>query len=134
MKPVRVLLADDEEELVAALVERLELRGITVDGVCTCEAALALLQDKRYDVAVLDVKLPRMSGVELKKKMVRTAPHMKFIFITGHGSYNCFQEGSAEAGQPYYLLKPVDIDLLVAKISELTAENPSSDVRKDETS
>jgi DNA-binding NtrC family response regulator len=130
MKPIRVLLADDEEELVAALVERLALRGITADGVSTCEAAFALLKDQRYDVAVLDVKLPRMSGFELKKHMERMAPHMKFIFITGHGSYASFQEGTAEAGQPYYLLKPVDIDLLVAKIREISSAD-SSPAQKD---
>lgn len=124
MKPIRVLLADDEEELVAALVERLALRGITADGVTTCEAAFALLKEKPYDVAVLDVKLPRMSGLELKKQMARTAPGMKFIFITGHGSFDSFQEGTAEAGQSYYLLKPVDIDLLVARICEITAAGP----------
>ncbi len=121
MKPIRVLLADDEEELIAALVERLALRGITADGVSTCEAALACLKEKRYDVAVLDVKLPRMSGFELKKQMERIAPDMKFIFITGHGSYASYQEGTSQAGRPYYLLKPVDIELLVAKIREITA-------------
>jgi DNA-binding response OmpR family regulator len=121
MKQIRVLLADDEEELVSALVERLEMRGIATDGVTTCEAALAMLRDNRYDVAVLDVKLPRMSGFEIKKQMARMAPDLKFIFITGHGSYSHFQEGTAEAGQPYYLIKPVDIELLVAKIREIAA-------------
>jgi DNA-binding NtrC family response regulator len=130
MDPIRVLLADDEEELVGALVERLALRGIMADGVTTCEAALWMLQQNRYDVALLDVKLPRMSGFELKKKMARLAPHMKFIFITGHGSYSSFQEGTGEAGQSYYLLKPLDIDLLVDKIRDIVAENPSSP-RKD---
>lgn len=124
MKPIRVLLADDEEELVTALVERLELRGIAADGVTTCEAAFALLEEHRYDVAVLDVKLPRMSGFELKKQMARMAPDLKFIFITGHGSYSSFQEGTAEAGRSYYLLKPVDIEMLAAKIREITAVDP----------
>jgi DNA-binding response OmpR family regulator len=124
MKPIRVLLADDEEELVTALVERLELRGIAVDGVTTCEEAFALLEEHRYDVAVLDVKLPRMSGFELKKQLARLAPDLKFIFITGHGSYSSFQEGTAEAGRSYYLLKPVDIEMLAAKIREITAVDP----------
>jgi DNA-binding NtrC family response regulator len=121
MNPIRVLLADDEEELVTALVERLALRGITADGVTTCEAAFAQLKQHHYDVAVLDVKLPRMSGFELKKQLALLAPGMKFIFITGHGSYSSFQEGTAEAGRPYYLLKPVDIETLAAKIREITA-------------
>jgi DNA-binding NtrC family response regulator len=133
MKPIRVLLADDEEELVTALIERLALRGITADGATTCETAFALLRDNRYDVAVLDVKLPRMSGFELKKQMARMAPGLRFIFITGHGSYSSFQEGTAEAGRSYYLLKPVDIELLAAKIREITAstENLTKDNADD---
>jgi DNA-binding NtrC family response regulator len=121
MKPIRVLLADDEEELVTALVERLALRGITADGVTNCQAAFELLKEHRYDVAVLDVKLPGMSGFELKKQMVRLAPGLKFIFITGHGSYSSFQEGTADAGASYYLLKPVDIETLATRIREIAA-------------
>ena len=126
MKTIRVLLVDDEEELVAAVVERLALRGIAADGATTCEAAFALLKEKPYDVAVLDVKFPRISGFELKKRMARSAPGMKFIFITGHGSLDSFQEGAAEAGRSYYLLKPVNIDLLVAKIREIDADRSTS--------
>lgn len=130
MKQIRVLLADDEEELVSALVERLTLRGILVDGVTTCEAAFGRVQHQHYDVAVLDVKLPGMSGFELKKKIAQIAPDTKFIFITGHGSYSSFQQGTTEAGHPYYLLKPVDIELLVEKIHQITAANGPAEHRE----
>jgi DNA-binding response OmpR family regulator len=120
MKTIRVLLADDEEEFVTALVERMAIRGIPVDGVTTCDAAFDLAKQNKYDVAVLDVKLPGMSGFELKKKIARIAPQTKFIFITGHGSYSSFKQGTCEAGCPYYLLKPVDIEVLVERINEIT--------------
>ena len=119
MKTIRVLLVDDEEELVTTLAERLGLRGIDAEWVTTCEEALKMLPHKQFHLAVLDVKMPRMSGLALKRKMEAVAPGMKFIFMTGHGSERDFEEGSAEAGASYYLLKPVDIESLAEKIREM---------------
>ena len=119
MKTIRVLLVDDEEDLVATLAERLGLRGMEAEWVTTSEGAFDMLQRKSFHVAVLDIKLPRMSGLALKRKMEAVAPGMKFIFMTGHGSKKDFEEGTAEAGASYYLLKPVDIESLANKIREM---------------
>ncbi|MFO7738413.1 MAG: response regulator [Desulfatiglandaceae bacterium] len=121
MKTIHVLMVDDEEDLVVTLAERLELRGFHAEWVTTCEAALEMLKHKRFDVAVLDIKLPRMSGLALKRKMEALAPDMKFIFMTGHGSEKDFEEGTAEAGLPNYFLKPIDIKLLVNRIVEMVS-------------
>ena len=119
MSGIRVLLVDDEEELVSTLAERLSLRGIFADWATSSEGALERLSSGRYDVAVLDVKIPRISGIELKKRMDEKSPGMKFIFITGHGSEADFQAGSAEAGSDYYLVKPVNIEDLIRKMREV---------------
>ena len=122
MSEIRVLLVDDEEELVSTLAERLSLRGIFADWATSAEEALERLSPGRYDVAVLDVKIPRISGIELKKRMDEKNPGMKFIFITGHGSEADFQAGSAEAGLDYYLVKPVNIEDLIKKMREVLTE------------
>jgi DNA-binding response OmpR family regulator len=118
MKKMRVLLVDDEEELVTTMAERLCLRGIDSDWAVSAEEALEKLNSRAYDIAVLDVKIPKISGIELKKKMDRIHPEMKFIFLTGHGSEVNFREGSAEAGAEYYLVKPVNIEDLIKKMKE----------------
>ena len=115
---MRVLLVDDEEELVTAMAERLCLRGIDSDWAVSAEEALEKLNSRAYDIAVLDVKIPKISGIELKKRMDRIHPEMKFIFLTGHGSEANFREGSAEAGPEYYLVKPVNIEDLIIKMKE----------------
>ena len=66
---MRVLLVDDEKELVATLAERLAIRGIDADWVTSSEEALKLAETETYDLAVLDVKIPRISGIELEKKL-----------------------------------------------------------------
>jgi DNA-binding response OmpR family regulator len=119
-KSMRVLLVDDEAELVSTLAERLSFRGIEADWVTSGEEALKQVERQRYEVAVLDVKIPRISGLALKKLLEEKYPEMKFIFLTGHGSEEDFRIGSAEAGAEYYLIKPVDLNLLLDKIKEIT--------------
>jgi len=115
---MKILLVDDEEELVSTLAERLALREIAADWAITGEAALKMAEAQSYDLAILDIKIPRISGVDLKKLLQAKCPHMKFIFMTGHGSGNDFKAGAAEAGAEYYLVKPVDINILTQKIDK----------------
>jgi len=116
---MKVLLVDDEKKFAMMLSKRLVLRGIDVDYVYTGEEALVMAGNSRYDVAILDVKMPGIGGIELKRKLSGLAPGMKFIFLTGHGSETDFEIGSAEAA--YYLAKPLQIEKLIEILHEVTA-------------
>lgn len=116
---MRVLLVDDEEQLVSTLAERLTLRGIEAEWVTSSTAALERVQSEKFDLAVLDVKIPKISGLELKKRLQVIDPKMKFIFMTGHGSEDDFKIGTAEAGKDFYLVKPVKIEDLIEKMNEV---------------
>lgn len=120
---MRVLLVDDESELVSTLAERLAIRGIQADWVTEAEDALRMAEANCYDVAVLDIRLPGMSGLDLQNIMKSKCPGLKFIFMTGHGSQGDFQAGTAEAGPDYYLVKPVSIEELTEKMNKLTSES-----------
>ena len=115
---MRVLLVDDEVELVSTLAERLSIRGIDADWVTNAEDALRSVETQTYDLALLDVKIPKISGLELKKKLQAKCPGMKFIFLTGHGSEDDYKAGTAAAGAAYYLVKPVNIDDLVKRMND----------------
>ena len=116
---IRVLLVDDEEEFVSTLSERLSLRDIEADWVVSAEEALNKIEHAEYDLAVLDVKMPQVSGIELKHMLHEKCPEMRFIFMTGHGSEQDFHAGSNEAGAEYYLVKPVHIEDLMTKMKEV---------------
>jgi DNA-binding response OmpR family regulator len=116
---MHVLLVDDERELVSTLAERLALRGIRAEWVTSSEEALERVRARCFDVAVLDVKIPRMSGLELQKQLAEHCPAMKYIFLTGHGSEEDFRTGSAKAGDDNYLIKPVKIETLIDKLQRL---------------
>ena len=113
---MRILLVDDELEFVVTLAERLALRGIDADYTIQPEDAVEKAKATDYQLAVLDVKMPKVSGINLKKQLQKTTPEMKFIFLTGHGSEESYREGASEAGAEYYLLKPIQIEDLVDKI------------------
>ncbi len=113
---MRLLLVDDEVELVSTLAERLSFRGIDADWVASGEEALKKAETETYDLAVLDVKMPRISGIKLKGMLEAKYPDMKFIFMTGHGSEDDFRTGSSKA---YYLVKPINIEALISKINEV---------------
>jgi len=114
---MKVLLVDDEEELVSTLAERLSFRGIEADWSTAGDQALEAARSAHYDIAVLDVKMPHISGIELKRRLEKTNPSMRFIFVTGHGSEEDFRTGSAEAA--HYLVKPLDIEALITTLHEL---------------
>ena len=112
---MRVLLVDDEEEFVTTLAERLTIRGFAVEYATKAADALVLAGKNVYDIAVLDMKMPVIGGLQLREILERQHPEMKFIFLTGHGSEDDYRAGSTGAG---YLVKPVDINTLIQKMKQ----------------
>jgi DNA-binding response OmpR family regulator len=113
---MKVLLVDDEKEFVSALAERLSFRGVDAHWAVSGDEALTMARDARYDLAILDVKMPGLGGIELRKRLHEVQPGMRFIFLTGHGSQEDFKAGSEEAS--FYLAKPLKIEDLMEKIKE----------------
>jgi CheY-like chemotaxis protein len=120
MEQLRVLLVDDEEELVTTLVERLEIRGHTAVGVLTGQEAIARVKDQVFDVAVLDLKMPGEDGVEIMKLLKRICPGLPIILLTGHMSEGASERG-IQAGADDYIIKPVNIEDLVVKMRHAVA-------------
>ena len=116
---MRVLLVDDEHELVTTLAERMAFRGIAVDWATSGTDALKLVADNQYDVAVLDLKMPGIGGFELKERIQQIKPQIRFIVLTGHGEEMSYQMGKAQTSSEYYLIKPVDIEVLLKKIHDV---------------
>jgi DNA-binding NtrC family response regulator len=117
---LRILIVDDEEELVSALVERLNLRAFQAAGVTSGTAALEYLAGKPCDVVVLDVKMPGLSGLDLIRRIKSDHPDLEVILLTGHGSKQDADQGM-ELGAYDYLMKPVKIDNLVKILLQAAA-------------
>ncbi|MBU2513976.1 response regulator [bacterium] len=120
MKQIKLLLVDDEEELVKTLSERMTMRDFGTDIALNGEEALKIVDNEVPDVMVLDLKMPGIDGMEVLKRIKKHYPEIQVIILTGHGSDKDEQD-SMELGAFAYLTKPVNINLLVAKIKEAYA-------------
>jgi len=112
MDALRILIVDDEDELVTTLVERLRMRGIEASGVNSGEEALELLESKLFDVLLVDVKMPGLGGLQLVCEVKSRRPNQQVVLLSGHGSIEDAEKGK-ELGVFDYVLKPVAIEKLV---------------------
>lgn len=117
MRTVRLLLVDDEARFVETLSKRLTARGFDVEGALSGAQALELLQERPFDVVLLDVWMPGMDGLEVLKEIRRLHPSVRVVLVSGNASITAAVEG-IRLGATDYLLKPVDIEDVLAKIEE----------------
>jgi len=112
-----ILLVDDEKTLLEYLSKRLLRQGFTVKATFSGEEAIEAAKEEHYDVAVVDLKMPGMDGVETQRRLKEIQPFIQCIVLTGHGSIqSALESGQEDAFQ--YLLKPVDHDKLIDAIKK----------------
>lgn len=119
---VKVLLVDDEEAYVRILAKRLRKRNFEVATAFSGVQGVQAVRNAEYDVAVLDLKMEDLDGIEVLKIFKTMVPDMAVIMLTGHGSEQAARDG-IEYGAYDYLLKPCDFDDLVQKILEAAAQS-----------
>ena len=103
--PIRLLVVDDDEQLRQTLVRRFQKLGMAVVEAGSAEAALPLLGQSRFDVALLDLHLPGMSGVEFLARLKAEQPETEALMLTAHGSVDTAIQAMKE-GAYDYLAKP----------------------------
>jgi DNA-binding NtrC family response regulator len=110
-----VLLIDDEVGYINVLSNRLSKRNFVVAKANSGSEALQQMRRQDFDVAVLDLKMEDMDGIEVLKILKKMAPEVAVIMLTGHGSAEAAHEGIRE-GAYDYLTKPCEFEELVEKI------------------
>jgi DNA-binding response OmpR family regulator len=117
-KTVRILLVDDEEGFVDVLAKRLSRRNFTAATAYDGGQAVRLLRRADFDIAVLDLKMEGMDGLEVLKIFKVMAPDLPVVILTGHGCLSSAEEG-LRSGAADYISKPYDFNELVKKIRAL---------------
>jgi len=116
-QPIRLLLVDDEEAYVHVLSKRISRRKIEVTTALSGSEAIQAVRRQDFDVAVLDLKMEDMDGIEVLKILKKMVPELAVIMLTGHGSEKAAREGIL-FGAYDYLTKPCDLTDLLTKIRE----------------
>lgn len=120
MDKKRILLVDDEQELVNMIKMRLEFTGYEVISANDGEAALATAKKEKPDLIVLDLMLPKMAGYEVCRtlKADEEYKHIPIILLSGKAQDADKAEG-AKAGANAYVTKPFEPKAFLGKIQEL---------------
>ncbi|MGD9162086.1 MAG: response regulator [Desulfobacteraceae bacterium] len=114
---IKLLFVDDEKGFVHVLSNRLSKRGIDVCRTYSGSEGIRALREQDFDVALLDLKMEDMDGLEVLKIFKKMYPQMAVIMLTGHGSEQAAREG-IEYGAFDYLTKPCELDELLEKIHD----------------
>ena len=122
MSIANILLVDDEEPFVETMAKRLNKREFTVLTAFSGQESMDKLEkDTSVEVVVLDVKMPGMDGVDTLRAIKQHHPLVEVIMLTGHATVESAIEGM-KLGAFDYLMKPCDLEQLVAKVKEAAAK------------
>jgi two-component system OmpR family response regulator len=113
----RVLLIDDEVAFTSNLAMILSVRGYEATAVHDGESAVRAVEEGEFDVAILDLMMPGIDGIETLRQIKRKKPLLEVIMLTGHGSVDTGVEGM-NLGAFDYAMKPIDIGDLLEKIAD----------------
>lgn len=113
-----VLVVDDDPSMRAALVESVRRLGFAVQGAIDGADAIERVARFRPWLVLTDLKMPRMTGLDLVKEMKRRAPQASIVLMTAYGSVETAVE-AMKLGASDYLMKPFSMDLLARMITNL---------------
>jgi two-component system response regulator PhoP len=115
---MRVLLVEDEAPLRETLAARLKREGFAVDAAADGEEGLYLGKEVPFDVAVIDLGLPKLSGLDLVKQLRADGGRYPILILTARSSWQDKVEG-LKAGADDYLVKPFHVEELLARLNAL---------------
>lgn len=113
---MKLLFIDDEQTFLKYLAKRLVIDGFNVTTTFSGEEGVEAATNEEFDVAVVDLQMPGIDGIEVQRRLKDLQPNLPCIVLTGHGSVeNALESGKYNAFK--FLSKPVDMDTLIQTIN-----------------
>ncbi len=119
-QPATVLYVDDEEILRTLIQDQLAAQGYTVETADDGDTALEIIDKKKFQIIILDIRMPRMSGIEVLKELKRRKNTSRVIVLTAVDDLAVAIE-AVKNGASDYLTKPYELSTLVAAIQRVLA-------------
>jgi two-component system, OmpR family, response regulator PhoP len=115
---MRVLIVEDEAPLRETLAARMQREGFAVDTASDGEEAVYMGKEVPFDIVIVDLGLPKMSGIEVVKKLRESQRRFPILILTARSSWQDKVEG-LKSGADDYLVKPFHIEELLARVNAL---------------
>ncbi len=120
-KEIKILFVDDEESLRILVKNQLQLEGFAIDTADDGDTAIDAIKSKPFDLVLLDIRMPRLSGIEVLKYLKKNNPLVRVIMLTAVDDLSIAVE-SVKNGANDYVTKPYDTDNLVKCIKRVLAK------------
>lgn len=134
MKPGKILAIDDEKNILHLIRNEFSEEGFEVTTALSGEEGLEILEKQKFDLVFLDLKLPKINGIETLKRIKQKTSSTEVIMITGHGEVKSAVE-SIKLGARDYITKPFKLDELLFLARQVLEDNRSgSDISDDHIS
>lgn len=114
---IKLLIVDDEKRFLDAIAKRLRKRGFDVRAVSNGPEAIETAREEKFDIALLDLKMPEMDGGEVLRLLKDEHRFLEAIILTGHGSLESAVE-LTKLGAFGYLPKPYELEKLVETLKD----------------
>jgi DNA-binding NtrC family response regulator len=114
---IKLLIVDDESRFLEAIATRLRKRGFDVKTATNGPDAIALAREEKFDIALLDLKMPGMDGKEVLRVLKQEHEFLEAVILTGHGSLESAVE-LTKLGAFGYLPKPYELDKLLETLQQ----------------
>lgn len=128
---IKLLVVDDETRFLEAIAKRLRKRGFDVRTAGNGPDALALARQEKFDIALLDLKMPGMDGGQLLAALKAEHRFLEAIILTGHGSLESAVE-LTKLGAFSYLPKPYELDELIETLKDAFTERMKKKFEADQ--
>lgn len=123
-----ILVIDDEKSIRRTLREILEYEGYKVEEANDGVEGLNLMKEKQFDAVLLDIKMPKMDGMEVLDKIMETNKETPVIMVSGHGTIDTAVE--AVKKERMILAKPMDLNRLLISLRNALEKARSSPKQK----
>jgi DNA-binding NtrC family response regulator len=117
----RILVVDDEDALRTVLSTELKGEGYDVETASDGDEAISVVQNKKFDLLLLDIKMPKVDGFEVLKFVKKGFPAIKVIMLTGFADLKNAIE-SKKLGAEDFVSKPYDLVDLLTTIERVLSE------------
>ena len=123
----RILIVDDEAEHSANIRDILEMNGYAVNTAGSGKEAISVCQKDSYDLALVDIRLPDISGNTVVNEMSKISPSTEYIYITGYASIDSAIEAVKQEHVISYETKPINMDHLLPIIKQITVRKQAEE-------
>ncbi len=119
----KILVVDDEQDIVFTLKTILNEAGFSVDAFTNPSVAFEMFRPEKYELIILDIRMPGINGFELYMKLLEQDSSIKVLFLTAVNEFSMYAKFKSSvspmSGKRYYLQKPVDLTKLLQRVDDM---------------